>query len=93
LLKKVEQSTRQLCALLQLTVNSKRSILSIISHDSCVALSCCLQLSKSDKELKALRLKLKQACARLDKMQAAAAKVQEMAAGMVADAQAGMALD
>jgi hypothetical protein len=57
------------------------------------AACCCLQLSKSDKELKALRLKLKQACARLDKMQAAAAKVQEMAAGMVADAQAGMALD
>jgi hypothetical protein len=52
-----------------------------------------VQLSKSDKELKALRLKLKQACARLDKMQGAAAKVQEMAAGMVADAQAGMALD
>jgi hypothetical protein len=52
-----------------------------------------LQLSKSDKELKALRLKLKQACGRLDKMQAAAAKMQEMAAGMVAEAQAGMALD
>ncbi|WIA22859.1 hypothetical protein OEZ86_009805 [Tetradesmus obliquus] len=51
------------------------------------------QLSKSEKEAKALRLKLKQANGRLDKMQAAAAKMQEMAAGMVADAQAGMALD
>jgi hypothetical protein len=57
------------------------------------ALLLSRQLSKSDKELKALKLKLKQVCARLDKMQAAAAKMQEMAAGMVADAQAGLALD
>jgi hypothetical protein len=46
-----------------------------------------LQLSKAERELKTLRLKLKQAAARLEKAQALGSKLQELGAGLVADAQ------
>lgn len=46
-----------------------------------------LQLSKSEREVKALRLKLKQAAAKLEKAQALGSKLQELGAGLAADAQ------
>lgn len=52
------------------------------------ALPHLLQLSKSEREVKALRLKLKQATAKLEKAQALGVKLQELGAGLVADAQA-----
>lgn len=46
-----------------------------------------VQLSKSDKEVKALRLKLKQANTKLDKFSALGSKLQEMGATLAAEAQ------
>lgn len=46
------------------------------------------QLSKSEREVKALRLKLKQVAAKLEKAQTLGVKLQELGAGLVADAQA-----
>lgn len=49
---------------------------------------CCLpQLSKSEREVKALRLKLKQAAAKLEKAQTLGTKLQELGVALVADAQ------
>lgn len=52
------------------------------------ALPSATQLSKSEREVKALRLKLKQATAKLEKAQALGVKLQELGAGLIADAQA-----
>lgn len=46
-----------------------------------------LQLLKSEKELKALRLKLKQSTAKLEKCQVIGQKMQEMGAALAAEAQ------
>ena len=45
------------------------------------------QLSKSEREAKGLRLKLKQAAAKLEKAQGLGSKLQELGVGLVADAQ------
>lgn len=63
---------------------------------------CCLhvtlsvaipQLAKSEREVKALRLKLKQAATKLEKAQALGSKLQELGASLVADAQPPMLPD
>jgi hypothetical protein len=50
-------------------------------------LAFSVQLLKSEREVKALRLKLKQSTAKLERAQALGSKLQELGAGLVADAQ------